>query len=271
VSVQQGRYVIKHVLKDADETGVTVAVASDTTANEQLVILKRWECTDFPLARRARDVVYYERATEPLARLRHPLIPRVLNRFAEGKHYYVVLAYIDGESLEGRLQRLLKPLSEREVIGYMNTVLNTLMALEQQQPPLRHFDISPANIIIENTRGRAMLTGFQIPPPPSTYKDHVRPLHRTTRKLAISPYLPVKDNPYDQRTCIYMLAATMHHVLTNYAPQAFPADRPPPPVRRLNPNISPGLEEVLNRALMEDSKDRYQSYGEMQKDLKRLM
>jgi serine/threonine protein kinase len=267
VSARQGRYVIKHVLKHTAETKVMTAIASDTQANEQRVVLKRWECTDFPVVRRARELVYYERATEPLARLHHPLVPAVLNRFVEGKHYYLVLQYIDGESLEELLQKLLRPLSEREVLGYMNNMLNVLIALEQQRPPLRHYDISPANIIIENARGRAMLTGFQIPTP-APEKLNMLSSHRTTRKIAISPYVPVKDVPYDHRTCIYMLAASMHHVLTNHAPPHYPAF---PAVRTLNPLVSPELEAILTRALMEDRETRYQSYAEIQRDVKRLL
>ncbi|MGZ3611979.1 MAG: protein kinase domain-containing protein [Ktedonobacteraceae bacterium] len=163
VSARQGRYLIKYVLKHAEETKVMTAVAIDTQVLDQKVVLKRWECTDIPVARRAKELVYYEKATTPLLRLHHPLIPPVLDRFVEGKHYYLVLTYIDGESLEELLQKLLRPLSEREVLGYMNNILNILIALDQQRPPLRHFDISPSNIIIENARGRAMLTGFQIP------------------------------------------------------------------------------------------------------------
>jgi len=267
VSVRQERYTIKHVLKNSEETRVMTAIASDTQAKGQRVVLKRWECTNLPLARRAKELVYYERATEPLAHLRHPLIPRVLDRFAEGNHYYMVLAYVDGESLEERLLKFYKPLPEREVLGYMNTLLNILIALEQQRPPLRHYDISPANIIIERGRRRVMLTGFQVASPPlSDGQDLKR--HRTTRKLAISPYLPLRDMPYDQRTCIYMLAASMHHALTNYSPPHYPAY---PPVRMLNPEVSPGFELVLSRALMEDSKDRYQSYQEVQRDIKGLL
>ena len=269
VSARQGRYVIRHVLKNSEETKVMVAVAIDTQANDQRVVLKRWECTDLPVARRARELVYYEKATEPLMRLRHPLIPGVLDRFVEGKHYYVVHDYVDGESLEERLQKLLRPLQEREVLHYMNTLLNTLMFLEQQRPPLRHYDITPSNIMIERTRGRAMLTGFQITPPPAS-PDAQKGVshHRTTRKLAISPYLPVQDRPYDQRTCIYSLAACMHYALTNKEPPHYPAF---PPVRMLNPNISVAFETILSRALMEDSLVRYQSYGEIQRDIKKLL
>jgi serine/threonine protein kinase len=267
VSARQARYVIKHVLKHTEETKVMTAIAIDTQANDQKVLLKRWECTDVPVSRRARELVYYEKATEALLRLHHPLIPAVLDRFVEGKHYYLVLKYFDGESLEELLHKLLRPLSEREVLGYMNNLLNILIALEQQRPPLRHFDISPSNIIIENLRGRAILTGFQIPPPAPEKQNAVNN-HRTTRKIDISPYLPVKDTPYDHRTCMYMLAASMHHVLTNVAPPHYPAF---PAVRQLNPLISPELEAILSRALQEDREKRYQNYAAMQRDVKKLL
>ena len=267
VSARQGRYIIKHVLKQSDETRVMTAIAIDTLDNERQVILKRWECTDSPIERRRKEIVYYEKATERLANFRHPLVPTVLDRYAEGKHYYIVEHYIDGETLEELLQKLLKPLSEREVIGYMNNVLNILIALEQQRPPLRHYDISPANILVENARGRAMLVGFQIAPPPSE-KQAGPGKHLTTQKIALSPYVPVKDSPYDHRTCIYMLAASMHHALTNYAPPHYPNF---PLVRTLNPLVSPELESLLNRALMEEPSARYQSYAEMKRDLQKLL
>lgn len=269
VSVRQGRYTIKHVLKQSEETGTMVAIAWDAQAHDQKVVLKRWECSDGPLAQRAKDVAYYERATEPLARLHHPLVPAVLDRFAEGRHYYMVMAYVDGESLEERLLKFLHPLSERDVLGYMNTLLNVLIALEKQRPPLRHYDISPANIMIEGKRGRAILTGFQVPPPPTTIRAaRIEGRIRTTRKLAISPYLPIQDKPYDQRTCIYSLAASMHHALTNVAPPHYPAY---PPVRLLNPNVSVALESILSRALIEDNYARYQSYTDIQRDVQRLL
>ncbi|GAC1391753.1 MAG: hypothetical protein NVSMB38_13140 [Ktedonobacteraceae bacterium] len=266
VSVRQARYTIKRVLKQSDETRIMTAVAHDTQANERQVVLKRWECAD-ALPRRAKDVAYYEQVTEPLAKLHHPFVPAILDRFAEGKHYYMTLAYIDGESIEERLQKLLRPLAECDVLGYMNSLLNVLLALEQQS--IHHYDISPANILIEQKRGRAMLTGFQVPPPPQDPSIRIPVASkRTTRKLAISPYLPIQDKPYDQRTSIYMLAATMHHALTNIAPPHYPTY---PPVRMLNPNVSPALEAILGRALFEEAALRYQSYEAMRRDVQKLL
>ena len=268
IAIRQGRYIIKRVLTQSEDTMIMTAHAIDTQANNQAVLLKRWECADGPLAQRAKDVAHYERATEPLARLHHPLIPALLARFAEGRHYYAVFAYIDGESLAERLQKLLRPLAEHEVISYLNTLLNVLMALEQQQPPLRHFDISPMNILIENKRRRVLLTGFQVPPPPAPSVRQQASGKRTTRKLSVSPYQPLQDKGVDQRTCIYALAASMHHALTNVAPPHYPAY---PPVRQLNPDVSPALEAIIGRALLEDASARYQTYGAFKQDLQHLL
>jgi serine/threonine protein kinase len=270
ISLRQSRYTIKRVLSQSEEKRIMVAVASDAQCNEQPVIVKRWECGDGPLAQRAKQVAHYERATEWLAQLRHPLVPAVLDRFAEGKHYYMVETYIDGESLEERLRKLLRPLTEREVLGYINNLLNVLIALEMQVPPLRHYDISPFNILIEKQRGRAILTGFQIPPAPRPQvgPPDRGPRNRTTRKLVISPYLPITDKPYDQRTCIYALAACMHRALTNVAPPHYPTY---PPIRMLNPAISRGLEGILSRALIEDASARYQTYELLKRDILRLL
>ncbi|GCE27312.1 hypothetical protein KDA_27960 [Dictyobacter alpinus] len=268
-TIRQGRYTLTRILKQTEETGIMTAVALDAQNKGQRVVLKRWECTDNPLAQRAKDVAYYDQATEPLARLRHPLLPRILDRFAEGRHYYAVMNYIDSESLAERIEKLLRPLTEQEVIGYINSLLNILLALEKQQPIIRPYDISPANILIEVQRGRVFLTGFQIPPPPPPKgPQHSTRGRRTTRKLAISPYLPIQDKMYDQRTCIYALAASVHHALSNVAPPHYPTF---PPIRLLNPNVSLALESILSRALSEDTRLRYQNYQEMKQEVQRLL
>jgi serine/threonine protein kinase len=269
ITVRQNRYTITRILKQTEATGIMTAVARDAQKNGAFVVLKRWECTDYPLAQRARDVAYYDQATEPLARLRHPLLPRIIDRFAEGKHYYAVMNYIDSESLEERSAKLLHPLAEREIIGYLNSLLNILIALEQQPVPIRHDDISPANILIEAQRQRVFLTGFQIQaPPPSSEPNAPRRGKRTTRKLALSPYLPIKDQIYDQRTSIYALAASMYHALSNVAPPHYPVY---PPIRLLNPAVTPAFERILARALDEDGNGRYHSYKEMQREVQRLL
>ena len=67
---------------------------------------------------------------------------------------------------------------------------------------------------------------------------------------------------------MYMLAACMHHALTNITPPHYPSF---PAVRTLNSLISVELEAILSRALQEERQLRYQSYAEMQRDVKKLL
>ena len=71
-----------------------------------------------------------------------------------------------------------------------------------------------------------------------------------------------------ERTAIYELAAIMHHALTNVAP---PHSSAYPPVRLLTPQVSPELENILSRALIEERTRRYQSYEEMKKDVQQML
>ena len=256
LSIYKGRYIIKRVLKNTVATKVLVAVAQDTQANGQQVVVKRWPCIDPVL-----DTAQYEKVSAPLITLRHPLIPRIIEHFTEGKSYYHIQTYIDGESLQERLRKLLRPLSEDEVIRCINIILNILIALEQQLPPdsYRYLNITPTNIILDNQRQRVFLSGFQLP-------------YRATRQLslieAFSPYVPLEGGTYNQQTLMYSLAACAHYALSNSEPSF---GTPLLPIRSLNDSVSPALEAILGRALKKSGPDRYQTYQEMQKDIKGLL
>jgi serine/threonine protein kinase len=257
LSLNKGRYVIKRVLKNSDDTNVLVAIAQDMQNHGQLVVVKRW-----PMKNLTKDAQQYETVSEPLIKLAHPLVPRILDYFIDGQNYHHVMTYMEGESIEERLLKLLKPLPESVVTNYIDIMLNVLTALEKQLPPLHHqyCDITPENIILDNRRERLFLTGFQLP-------------FRATRKLnlstALSPYSPLEGATKDQRTLMYSLAACAYYALSNREPEP-QIGKALPQIRTLNSAVTPELEAILTRALQTRSKDRYQSYGEMQDDIKNL-
>jgi len=74
VVVRQSRYVIEARAQTVENAHHDSGCYRHYGQNRQLVILKRLECSDGPLANRA-GVAYYG-STAPLAQLRHPLIPR---------------------------------------------------------------------------------------------------------------------------------------------------------------------------------------------------
>ncbi|HEY1348822.1 MAG TPA: hypothetical protein VGF67_04270 [Ktedonobacteraceae bacterium] len=143
----------------------------------------------------------------------------------------------------------------------MNVVLNILVALERQMPPASyHFcSITPANILLDPLRERAFLTGFQLP---------YRPTRKLNLKAAFSPYIPLEGGLYDQRTLMYSLAACAHYALSTIEP---PVGVAPRAIRSLNAAVSLACDALLQRALHEQSRLRYQRYQEMQEDIKQIL
>ena len=135
-------------------------------------------------------------------------------------------------------------MKEREALGYASEVLDILDYLSQETPPIVHRDIKPANIIIGTKDKRAHLVDFGI-----ARADETRNAQRKqTSALGTPGYAPPEQyqGNADPRSDLYALAATLHHLLTNRDPR----NHPPftyPPVRALNPQLSPEIEKVLAR------------------------
>jgi serine/threonine protein kinase len=89
----------------------------------------------------------------------------------------------------------------------------------------------------------------------------------------------VRGEPLDARTDLFSFGLVLYEMATGH--QAFEGatvaivndailNRPPVPVRELNPGVSPDLERIINKALEKDRALRYQSAGEIRAELSRL-
>ena len=260
--LQGGRYVIKKIL---GEGGMGAALlATDLRLDSKPVVIKELISDNTDPAQLQEDVRNFKREVATLAHLDHPLIPNVTDHFQEGSRYFMVQEYVEGENLEERMDRVNQPMKEREALGYASEVLDILDYLSQETPPIVHRDIKPANIIIGTKDKRAHLVDFGI-----ARADETRNAQRKqTSALGTPGYAPPEQyqGNADPRSDLYALAATLHHVLTNRDPR----NHPPftyPPVRTLNPQLSPEIEKVLTRALINDINQRYQSAAAMRKDI----
>src|SRR6266700_2280122 len=260
--LQGGRYVIKKIL---GEGGMGAALlATDLRLDGKSVVIKELISDNTDPAKRQEDVRNFKREVATLAHLDHPLIPNVTDHFQEGPRYFMVQEYVEGENLEERMDRVNQPMKEREALGYASQVLDILDYLSQETPPIVHRDINPANIIIVTKDKRAHLVDFGI-----ARADVARNAQRKqTSALGTPGYAPPEQyqGMADPRSDLYALAATLHHVLTNRDPR----NHPPftyPPARTLNPQLSPEIEKVLTRALINDINQRYQSAAAMRKDI----
>ncbi|TMB78385.1 MAG: zinc-ribbon domain-containing protein [Chloroflexi bacterium] len=226
--LQGGRYVIKKIL---GEGGMGAALlATDLRLDGKSVVIKELISDNTDPAKLQEDVRNFKREVATLA----------------------------------HMDRVNQPMKEREALGYASQVLDILDYLSQETPPIVHRDIKPANIIIGTKDKRAHLVDFGI-----ARADETRNAQRKqTSALGTPGYAPPEQyqGNADPRSDLYALAATLHHVLTNRDPR----NHPPftyPPVRTLNPQLSPEIEKVLNRALINDINQRYQSAAAMRKDI----
>ncbi|HLG78032.1 MAG TPA: serine/threonine-protein kinase, partial [Ktedonobacteraceae bacterium] len=265
--LQGGRYVVEKVL---GQGGMGAAVlARDTRVSNKRVVIKELVSENTDPQQHQEDVHNFEREVETLAALDHPLIPTVTDSFQEGSHYFMVQEYAAGENLEDRMERVNQPMAEREALTYASQVLDILDYLEQQSPPIVHRDIKPANIIIGAKDKRAHLVDFGIARSAVAAPGAKR---KQTTALGTPGYAPPEQyqGNADARSDLYALAATLHHILTNRDPRNYPPFVYPP-VRTLNPKLTPDIERVLERALKINANERYQNAAAMKHDIDEIL
>jgi hypothetical protein len=168
------------------------------------------------------------------------------------------MEYIAGENLEKALSGRASPYSETQVRTWALELCAVLRYLHDRQPPIIFRDLKPGNILAE-PGGRLRLVDFGI----ARFFKHSQATDTTA--LGTSGYASPEHytGQTDARSDIYSLAATMHHFLT----LRDPSRQPPfqfPPVRTINPDVSPELEEIITKGLSPDRNGRYANVPEFE-------
>ncbi|MFM8322326.1 MAG: serine/threonine protein kinase, partial [Chloroflexota bacterium] len=207
-----------------------------------------------------------------LFRLQHPNLPRVHDYFAvPGQGLYLAMDYIDGESLQSKMDRSGGPLALEQVQEWIGPICDALDYLHRQQPPVIHRDIKPANVIVRSD-GCPFLVDFGI----SKLFDPNRPT--TVGARALTPgYSPPEQYGMaatDARSDIYSLGATVYHLLTGQAPPAAldvlagVVKRCEPP-HLLNPGLPLPCSQAIMQALQPNREERFSSAGAFKQALLR--
>jgi len=98
-----------------------------------------------------------ENEARVLARLQHPNVVRLYSLFQAGDEHYLVLQYVDGGSLEARLETE-GPLDWQQAARYVADVGEALLHVHSHG--IVHRDVKPANILWDRQRDEALLTDF---------------------------------------------------------------------------------------------------------------
>jgi serine/threonine protein kinase len=212
----------------------------------------------------------FQREAAVLAHLSHPNLVRVIDHFEEASKVYLVMDFVEGESL-GDLIEQKGALPEDEVLDWADQLLDALAYCHSEG--VIHRDIKPQNVLIRPD-GRAMLVDFGL----VKLWDPNDPQTRTAmRGLGTPEYAPPEQygtGPGHTSACsdIYGLGATLYHALTGQAPM--PAgDRttalvPFPSVHDLNPQVSKKTSAAISRAMELQVPRRFGSATEMRAALK---
>jgi hypothetical protein len=207
---------------------------------------------------------FHQEATV-LARLIHPHLVRVTDFFDEGGNVYLVMDFVEGESLADRIKRL-GALPEAEVVTWAKQLLDALAYCHGQG--IIHRDVKPQNVIIRPD-GRAVLVDFGL----VKLWDPSDPRTKTVmRGMGTPEYAPpeqyeVDAGHTDACSDVYGLGATLYHALVGQAPPTATLRMASPErfvaVRSLNPSVSPATETTILRALELERSRRWQSATEM--------
>jgi serine/threonine protein kinase len=194
-----------------------------------------------------------------MKKLDHPALPRIVDIIDNGSTIYVIMDYIEGESLDKILLEYgAQP--ENIVLDWAKQLCDALSYLHSQKPPIIYRDMKPANIMLK-PEGNLKVIDFGIA---REYKE--LSLSDTT-VLGTRGYAPPEQyqGHTDIRSDIYALGMTMHHLVTGIDPR--PADYVYAPIRQWNPDLSDGLEAIIDKCVQAAPENRYQNCAELMYDL----
>ncbi len=251
-TVLENRYVIVNLIKKSLRGGVYKCLDKKLDSFSAIKEILPPYGTPEELVK-AREK--FEQEVRLIAKLNHSNLVKVLDYFINRGRYYVVMNFIDGEDLLGRLKKEGKPgFPEEKVVAWSRQVLEVLDYLHNHRPPVIYCDIKPENIIIQKD-AQPVLIHYAI----SRLIYHRSRL--TQKSGGISAYIPeeqIRGDP-EVRSDLYALGATMHHLLTGIEPLPFRFE----PLRKMALSVSSTVENVIMKALENNPSDRFSSAKKM--------
>jgi Tol biopolymer transport system component len=222
-----------------------------------------------------------EREAKAISSLNHPQICTLYDIGREGDVDYLVMEFLEGDTLAQRLKRGALPLSE--VLELAVQIASALAAAHAAG--IVHRDLKPGNIMLTKSGAKLLDFGLAKVPAAEAVAEAVtsslaEPITTAGTVVGTVQYMSpeqIRGQEADTRSDLFALGATLYEMLTGK--RAFPGEsqlavanaileKDPEPLRDLQPLTPPALERVVKRCLAKNPEDRWQSTSDLASELR---
>jgi serine/threonine protein kinase len=246
----------------------TIFKGEDTELGNRLVAIKEMSQDDLSPDELQEAADAFKREAHMLAGLQHPNIPSIYDYFQEAGHWYFVMEFIEGETLEDYFARAEGgTLPVKEVLDMGIQLCSVLEYLHHHQPPIIFRDLKPGNVM-RTADGHLYLIDFGI-------ARHFKPgQSRDTTALGSLGYAAPEQYGKAQTTSrsdIYSLGAILHQALTGNDPVS---NKPTmfdfPPVKNLPGDPVPAELQKLLMQMVDRQESARPNSTSVKQELQRI-
>lgn len=239
----------------------TVYLSRDTQRRGEMVAIKVISTEGFSPAEYSDLNTQFLQEAAFLMALNHPGLPRVLEFFAEGPCYYIVMEWIAGKTMRQKVTEADR-VTQDQVLEWGTALCDVLAYLHAHKPyPIILGDLKPSNVMITYDN-RVKIIDFGV-------ARYLSPSKNPRTFALVSPGFspPEKYTRFDcdLRGDIYSLGATLYWALTQADMVKFKFYVPP--LRELRPEANHWLEKFLVKCLQYNPEARFQNIGKARQEI----